>query len=260
MIKQNGKKIAKFSIGIILYEGLLTGVYPLISENPDVTKIAEAMPSAVKSVFGISEEARVDTFEAYISGQFFARIWAMLMVLYNVETANELLAKMVDDGTIGFLLSTPVPRAELFSTQALLLFSGNALLVLCTLLGLYGGAHRFGIQLKYWRYWRFAILGFAFYSFIGAYSLFFSALYAKGDLAVTSAAGVTLTCYAMDVAGGLNEKLACVRSLSLFRCYQPQGVLEGTVDPAGEIAGLVIGTLILLGLGKHIFEEKDLAV
>lgn len=53
----------------------------------------------------------------------------MLMALYNVETANELLAKMVDDGTLALLLSTPVSRNEFFATQALVLLSGNALLV-----------------------------------------------------------------------------------------------------------------------------------
>ncbi|WP_242837406.1 hypothetical protein [Desulfitobacterium metallireducens] len=58
--------------------GLLTWVYPVISENPDVAQIAESIPSAVKTVLGVSEEARVDTFEAFISAQFFARIWAML--------------------------------------------------------------------------------------------------------------------------------------------------------------------------------------
>ncbi|AHF08705.1 hypothetical protein DESME_15065 [Desulfitobacterium metallireducens DSM 15288] len=50
----------------------------MISENPDVAQIAESIPSAVKTVLGVSEEARVDTFEAFISAQFFARIWAML--------------------------------------------------------------------------------------------------------------------------------------------------------------------------------------
>lgn len=260
MIKQNGKKIAKLSTGIILYEGLLTGVYPVISENPAVTQIAEAIPSAVKTVFGVSEEARMDTFEAFISGQFFARIWVMLMALYNIETANELLAKMVDDGTLAFLLSTPVPRNEFLSTQALVLLSGNALLVSFTLLGLYGGAYSFGISIDRWRYLRFAILGFAFYSLIGAYSLFFSALHPEGDIALTFAAGLTLTFYALDVAGGLSDKLSWGRKLSLFQCYPPQEVLEGTVDPASKIIGLIAGTVILFSLGIYVFDKKDLAI
>lgn len=260
MIKQNGKKIAKLSSGIILYEGLLTWVYPVISKNPAVSQIAGSLPSAVKTVFGVSEEARVDTFEAFITAQFFARIWAMLLALYNVETANELLAAMANDGSLALLLSTPVSRDEFLSTQALVLFSGNALLIFFTLFGLFVGTKRFGINLDLWRYCIFSIQGFAFYSLIGAYSLLFSALFTEGDTAFTTAASLTLAFYALDVAGGLSDQLSWVRKLSLFRCYQPQEVLEGSKNPAKEIIGLIAGTLILLRLGIYAFNEKDLAI
>lgn len=260
MLKQHGKKIAKLSTGIILYEGLLTWVYPVITENPAVTQIAESIPSAVKTVFGVPAEARVDTFEAFISGQFFARIWVMLMALYNVETANEVLANLVDDGSLAFLLSTPVPRDEFFLTQALVLFTANVLLVLATLIGLYGGAYQFGISIDHWRYFRFSILGLAFYSLIGAYSLFFSAWSTEGEDAFTFATGLTLAFYALDVAGGLSDKLSWTRKLSLFQWYEPQEVLEGTVDPAGSILGLTAGAVILLNLGIQVFMEKDLAI
>lgn len=260
MFKQQGKKIAKLSTGIILYEGLLTWVFPVISEIPAVNEVAESIPSAVKTVFGVSDEARVDTFEAFISGQFFARIWVMLMALYNVQTANELLAKMVDDGSLAFLLSTPVPRDELLSTQVLVLFSGNALLVAATLLGLYGGTYCFGISVDHWRYFRFALLALAFYSLIGAYSFFFSAWLAGEDNTQTFAAGLTLAFYALDVAGGLSDKLSWARKVSLFRWYPSQDVLEGTVDPGGAILGLSAGALILFRLGIQVFTEKDLAL
>lgn len=260
MMKQNGKKIAKLAVGVSLYEGLLTWVYPVISENPAVTQIAESLPSTVKTVFGVSEEARMDTFEAFISGQFFARIWVMLMALYNIETANELLAKMVDDGTLALLLSTPVPRDEFLATQALVLLSGNALLVFFTLLSLYAGTLIFGISIDYWRYFRFAMLGFTFYSLMGAYSLFFSALLTEGDVALSFAAGLTLIFYALDVVGGLSDQLSWARRLSLFQSYQPQEMLEGSKDPMGRMIGLGAGTLVCLYVAMKVFDEKDLAL
>lgn len=260
MFKLHGKKIAKLATGMVLYEGLLTWVYPTISENPAVSQIAESLPTAVKTVFGVSEEARVDTFEAFISAQFFARIWVMLMALYNVETTNELLTKLVDDGSMAFLLSTPVPREELLSTQVLVLLIANAILVFATLTGLYVGTYRFGIPINRWEYLRFSILGFAFYTLIGAYSLFFSVWLTEGENALTFAAGLTLAFYALDVAGGLNDKLSWARKLSLFQWYKPQEVLEGTVDPAGAILGLSAGAAILFALGIQLFKEKDLAI
>lgn len=260
MFKQHGKKVAKLSTGILLYEGLLTWVYPVISENLAVTQIAESIPSPVKTVFGIAEEARMDTFEAFISGQFFARIWVMLMALYNVETATDLLAKLVDDGSMAFILSTPVSRDEVFSTQALVLLTGNGLLVFATLLGLSYGTYKSNIAINHWRYLRFGILGLAFYTFIGAYSLFFSALFCEEETALTFAAGLTLAFYALDVVGGLNEKFARARKLSLFRWYKSQEVLEGEYDPAEPILGLTVGAAILFYLGTQVFERRNLAI
>lgn len=260
MMKLTTPMITKLSTGIILYEGLLTWVYPVISENLAITKVVEAIPTAVKSVFGVSEEDKTDSFEAFITAQFLARIWAVFMVLYNVETAHELLTKMIEDGFLAFPLSTPVPRNEFLTTQALVLINGNAILVFFTLLGLFGGTSLFGISIDRWRYFRFGFLSFTFYSLVGAYSLFFASCFTEEDIALSLAVGLTLTFYAMDVAGGLNDKLSWLRKLSLFQCYQPQKVLEGTTDPTKTILGLISGTLILLGLGIITFNETNLAI
>jgi len=260
MFKQYRKKVAAISTGIVLYEGLLTWVYPVIAKNSAVMEIAESIPSAVKTVFGVPENARTDTFEAFISGQFFARIWVMLMALYGIETANALLAKMVDDGSLAFLLSTPVSRSEILSTQTGVLISTNSILVAVTIFGLYFGTFCSGIEIEHWRYLRFGILGLSFFSLIESYSLFFSAWFVEEERALTYAAGLTLAFYGLDIAGGLSDKLSWLKKLSLFQLFQPQEVLEGTTDPAWPIIGLSIASTVLWYLTKKVFETKDLAI
>lgn len=260
VLKQHWPKTAKLSAGIILYEALLTWVYPVIAENSAVTEIAGAIPAPVKTVFGVAADARVDTFESFLSGQFYARIWAVLIALYNLETANELVGKPVADGSMAYLLSTPVSREELILTQAVLLLGGNLSLVTSTLVGLYGGVFLFGIEIDSWNYLRFGLMGLAFFSLIGAYSMLFSAWFAGEDKAFTSAAALTLTFYALDVAGGLSEKLAWVRKLSLFQWYKPQEVLEGIKDPWGGILGMSTGAALIAALAARVFAGKDLAI
>lgn len=260
VLKQHWPKTAKLSAGIILYEALLTWVYPAVAENPAVTEIAGAIPAPVKTVFGVSSDARVDTFESFISGQFYARIWAMLIALYNMETANELVGKLVDDGSMAFLLSTPVSREEIILTQAVLLLSGNLSLVASTLVGLYGGIFLFGIEIDLWNYLHFGMMGLAFFSVIGAYSLLFSAWFTEEEKAFTYAAALSLAFYALDVAGGLSDKLAWVRKLSLFQWYKPQEVLEGTANPWGAILGMSAGAVLVAALAIRVFSEKDLAI
>ena len=249
------------STGIILYEGLLTWVYPVIAKNPAVTEIAQSLPSTVKTVFGVPENARTDTFEAFISGQFFARIWVMIMALYGIGTANALLGKIVDDGSIAFLLSTPVSRSEIISTQTGVMMSTNAILVAATIVGLYFGTFCSGIEIEHGRYIDLGLLGLSFFSLIEIYSLFFSAWFVEEEeRALTYAAGLTLLFYGLDIAGGLSDKLFWLKNLSLFQWFQPQEVLEGTTDPLWPIIGISVASVILWFLTKKVFETKDLAI
>jgi hypothetical protein len=260
MFKQSHKKVVAISAGIFLYEGLLTWVYPVVAKNPAVTEIAESIPSAVKTVFGVSENARTDTFEGFISAQFLGRIWVMIMAIYGIGTANSLLAKMVDDGSMGYLLSTPVSRSEIISTQAGVLMCTNTILVAATILGLYFGTFCSGIEINHWQYFRFGLLGVAFFSVIELYSLFFSAWFVEEEQALMYAAGLTLAFYGLDVAGGLSDKFSKLKDFSLFQWFQPQEVLEETVDPARPIIGLSFASALLWYLSKKVFETKDLAV
>lgn len=260
MFKQSRKKVSAISAGVFLYEGLLTWVYPIVAKNAAVTEIAESFPSAVKTVFGVSENARTDTFEGFISAQFLSRIWVMIMAVYGIETANALLAKMVDDGSMGYLLSTPVSRSEILSTQAVVLIGTNAILVTATIVGLYFGTFCSAIKINHWQYFRFGLLGIAFFSVIELYSLFFSTWFAEEERALIYAAGLTLTFYGLDIAGGLSDKLSRLKDVSLFRWFQPQEVLEGTVNPAWPIIGLSSASIILWFLTMKVFDSKDLAL
>ncbi|GBG57525.1 ABC transporter permease [Sporomusaceae bacterium FL31] len=85
-------------------------------------------------------------------------------------------------------------------------------------------------------------------------------MFCDEERALTFAAGLTFAFYAFDVVGGLSDKLAWVRKLSLFRWYQSQEVLEGTIDPARSILGLSLGAAILFYLGIRVFKEVDLAL
>jgi len=260
MFKQYQRKVAVISTGIILYEGLLTWVYPVIAKNPAITEIAQSLPSAVKTVFGVPAKARTDTFEAFISGQFFARIWVMLMAIYGIETANALLGRMVEDGSIAFLLSTPVSRGELISTETGVLISTNAILVAAMIGGVYFGTFCAGIDIEHGRYIDLALLGLSFFSLIEIYSLFFSAWFAEEEKALTYAMGLTLTFYGLDIVGGLSHKCSWLKNLSLFQWFQPQEVLEGTTDPLGPIIGFSVASVILWYFTKKVFEAQDLPI
>ena len=258
MFRQQRPKLVKLSLGIVLYEGLLTWVYPLISRNSAVSGIVASIPSTVKTVFGVSPKARADTFEAFISAQFLARIWSALIALYGINTANALLSKLVDEGSLVFPLSTPVSRTNILTTQTAVLLSGNAALVAATIAGLFVGTFWFKIRIRYSRYLSLGTLALTFFSLISSYSFLFAAWAEDGEKASAYAYGLTFAFYALDVIGGLSKKSAWVGYFSIFKFFKPQEVLEGNLNPSKAIIGLTAGSAVLTALTISVFNGKDL--
>jgi len=124
----------------------------------------------------------------------------MLMALYGIQTANALLAKMVDDGSLAFLLSTPVSQSEILSTQTGVLLSTNAILVAATISGLYFGTFCSRIEIEHGRYIDLGLLGLSFFSLIEMYSLFFSAWFVEEERALTYALLVAFLGYGVLLA------------------------------------------------------------
>lgn len=137
---------------------------------------------------------------------FLAKI---IMAIYGVNTTDALLAKLVEQGFMAYPLSAPVTRTEIVNTEIAVLLTGFAIMTGFTLLGIYSGTAMFGVEIDHWNYFRLGILGFSFFSAIGSYSLFFSALFNfTEEQALTYSAAVTFIFFALDVVSGLDERFS----------------------------------------------------
>ena len=260
MLKQQAMKLISYSCGIVAYECLLTGVYPTVVKSPAVAEIVDSFPSSVKGIFGVSTNTKSVSFEAYISGQFFSRIWTLIMSIYGINTADALVAKLVENGFMSFPLSTPVARTTIMVTQIAVLLTGFALLTGVTILGLFGGATAARIAVDAWPYWRLGLLGFTFFSTIGAYNMLFSALFNEERQTLLSGAVLTFVFYGLDVIARINPKFSTLGKFTVFGLFRVQDLLEGKVD-SGEstvlLAGLALGLYVLSVL---VFAVKDIPV
>ncbi|MCL1918752.1 MAG: ABC transporter permease subunit [Peptococcaceae bacterium] len=257
MFKEQRSSLLKISGGFILYETLLSWVYPAIAKTPAVGEIVDTIPSTVKTVFGVSPDARTDTFEAFFSSQFLARIWTLIMAAYGITTANALLAKLIDNGSLALPLSAPLSRSQLLATQAALLFVNNAVLIGVTFGGVYGSTRFFKIKIDKTAYFKLSLLSLSFFSAVSSYAFLFATLGSK-EKSLAYSYGVTALFYGLDVIAGLWDKLNWAESLSLFHLLKPQDVLEGTVKPASAIIGLAASAAALLEIAGWVFEKRDL--
>jgi len=259
MFKQQGKKAINYAIGLTFYNLLLIGVYPTISRSMVVTELSANLPNSVKRVFGVTSDSELGRFESYVSTQCFGRVWLLVMGVYTISTADALVAKLVDQGAMAYLLSSPVGRREVLSTQVSVLVSGLALMIALTLLGIWGETAFFAIPIAKWSYFRLGILEFALFLAVGAYCLFFSALFDEEERTILSSSSLTFLGYALDVFSDLNERFSWAKNLTIFGWVQPQDVLDGKVPtlPTLRLFGLAT---IFITLGGYIFSKKDIHV
>jgi len=259
MFKQQGKKTLNYATGLVLYNLLMIGVYPAISKSMAITDLSVNLPNSVKRVFGVTSGSGLDRFESYVSSQCFGQVWLFVMGTYTISTVDALITKLVDKGAMAYLLSTPVGRLEVLSTQVAVLVSGLALMMIMTELGIWGEMALFNIPIEVCPYLRLWVLGFALFLAVGAHSIFFAALFKVEKYATLCAASLTFLWYALDVFSGLDDRFSWVRNLTLFGWVRPQEVLDGDV-PIVQTLSLLGLSAIFITLAGYIFGKKDLHV
>lgn len=259
MFKQQRKKAFSYAAGIAFYNLLMIGIYPSISRSGTVTEVSSALPDSVKRVFGITPGSELAQFDTYVSTQCFGQIWLLAAGIFTVTTADELVARLTDRGAMAFLLSAPLERRELLTTQAAVLTCGLAWLTGLTVLGIIGEAAFFRIPLPVHSYLRLGMAEFFLFLTIGAYSLFFSACCDLEKHAALSGSLLTFLFYALDLVAGLDTRFARLKKLTPFGWLQPREVLAGQALPARSWAFPGLAALFY-GLSLLVFQQKDISV
>lgn len=260
MLKQESKKIIGYSLGVVLYEGLITWVYPIIIKSPLIEELPKSFPSAVKRAFGVSTGEEVDvSYEAYISAQLFGRLWTLSMSFYGISMVDTLVAKPMEKGCMAYLLSSPVSRFEILNTQIGVLLTELALVTGTTLGGVYAATAYFEIAIARWPYFRLGILAFSLCSAIVAYSLLAAVLFDTEE-AVRYASAITFVFYGLDVVSSLDDRFSGLKYLTPFGLFRPQEVLQGKAMPTKGIVVLSVITGATLVIAGILFSRKDLAV
>lgn len=261
MLKKESKKIIGCSLGIVLYEWLLTWVYPILIKSPAIEEIPQSFPSSVRRAFGVSTGDEIDlSYEAYISAQLFGRFWTLLISVYGISTVNSLVTQLIEEGFMSYPLSSPVSRSGILNTQIAVLFTELTLLSGGTLGGIYTATALFKIKIDRLQYFRLGMLGFSLSFAISAYSLLLAVIFNTEEEALRYAALLTFAFYGLDVVSSLSNRFSGLKNLTPFGMFRPQEVLQAKVLPTREILVLGMITGITLVLADILFTGKDLAV
>ncbi|MNW37789.1 ABC-2 family transporter protein [compost metagenome] len=259
MMKVNMKTFMNYAFGSAFYILLMFWIYPSIGKNVSaIDELVNAMPEGIGRAFGLSG---FGTAEAFISGEYYGLILILLLAIVCVQLSTQLIAKLVDQGSMAYLLSTPITRAKVALTQAVVLTTGLFLIMLVTTLaGFVGnawflqGEYEFNIS----RFIEMNVAAFLLFFAVGGISFLVSSLSNDEKRALGISGFITFGFFSLDLVGKFSDKTEWLRNLSIFSLYKPGDIINGTVNLWISFTILAVIGLTTFGLAIYFFRKRDL--
>jgi ABC-2 type transport system permease protein len=257
MLRMHGKKIFGISLVSFFYLWMLISVFPSFSTE-DVEMIMKKMPEEIMKAFGF--EKGFTNLTEFLSGEYYGFLYLIIMMIFSVMTAIQLVARLVDRGSMAYLLTSSVSRLRVAVTQALVLLFGLFMIGLFTTLGGITGDQIIleKPELDVSRFVELNLVGFLLFSVVAGYSFLFSCLFNDDRKAMSLSGILTTAFYAMDLVGKLSDKMEWLRSLTIFSLFEPMKIVRGEVDLWANVAVLGGLTALLFACAILIFVKRDL--
>lgn len=125
-MKRTYRLFAIFTGLILFYLLVIMGMYTSSLESDPF----EMLPEGMRDAFGLG--AGLNGMTGFVASGFYGVTFVIFMMILCILTANQLMAHLVDRGSMAYLLSTPVSRSKIAITQASVLFVGLLALVFIT--------------------------------------------------------------------------------------------------------------------------------
>ncbi|WP_409272684.1 ABC transporter permease subunit [Neobacillus sp. SCS-31] len=174
---------------------------------------------------------------------------------------TQLVAKLVDHGSMAYLLATPTTRGKIAFTQALVLITGIVLIMALTTISGFTGFYLFIEDASAFHTARFLQLNigaFLLFFAVGGISFLISSLSNDRKKSLGISGAIAIGFFSLDLVGKISEKIDCLRNMTIYSLYAPSDIVSGTAKLGLSWALLaVIGTFAYFA-GIYVFKKRDL--
>lgn len=258
MLRSEARSIASFGIGMILYLWLYIWIYPSFAGSQSLNHLLQKMPAGLLRVLGYT--AGVNHLSTFLAGEFYSFLYLVIMSIFVLYSATKLIAHLVDNGSMAYLLATPISRTTIATTEALVLLCGVWIIAVGTTLGGLLGAHWFLLHahLETSFFIDVNLMGALLFSVIAAYGFLFSCLLNDARSALGVSALLTILFYGAHTLGELTLRWAWMKRLSLFTAFNPQRLMQGQAHFTLEATMLAVIAAIVLVIAVLGFKRRQL--
>jgi len=256
-IKGIWKMLLIFAAVITMYFVVIISMFdPALGSALD--EFSKAMPElmAIVGMNPVSAEL-VGFLEAYLYG-FIMLVFPML---FCILSANKLIARHVDRGSMTYLLSAPVKRETVAFTQMKVMVTGIIILIFyATLIGIVDCEISFPGKLDIWKFILLNIGVLCLHLFIGGICFLCSCIFNDSKYAVGVGGGIPALGFVIQMMANAGEKLENAKYATFFTLFDSDGIIIGESGAIWGMIVLFVGAIVLFSTAIVIFSKKDLHI
>lgn len=247
---------------LVIFFGVLTmylAVMVSMFDPNDMDAIMEMVklfPEDLMKAMGFSSLATSLT--GYLASWLYGLLMFGFPMVYCIILGNRLVAKMVDNGSFAYLLSTPNSRIKVITTQGIYALLSVAVLFAALFgVGVFVSNSMYPGELDVAAFLNLNVTTMLVNMTVMMISFFFSCLFNDSKKSLGFGAGIPILFLLMNMLGGASEKSEALKSFSIYGLYEPVSLINGA-----EVWGiniLYVGlTVVLFAAGVLIFNKKQL--
>lgn len=256
--KERRRSAAIYASANALYVLFICAFFPSIRDMANLKlDLFKDKYAGVARFFGV-QSFDIKSFNNYIVMQFLSLIWVILIAAFIIAFARNMVSGELEEGTLELLLSQPIERWKVLTSEGATLLAGIVGLVVSTVLSIIVFGAIFKVGVTYGGYLSFVALAVALFIAIAGYSIFFSALFNEPRRAAMVAAGLTLVFYLLHFAGSYSSVADKIDWFGIFHYYNPLGVINGGGFPFKSVLVLLAFGAVGFAAALWVFRNKDI--
>lgn len=254
-LKRNWLLLVIFLSVLLMYLSIMIFMY-----NPDdieaITSMLDLFPEDLMKAMGFS--TMITDMTSYLASWLYGLLMFGFPMVYCIILSNRLVAKMVDNSSFAYLLSTPNSRLKIILTQGI--YALDSLIVLFTIIfgiGVLISSAVYPGELDIMAFLLLNVTTMLVNMTVMMICFFFSCLFNESRKAIGLGAGISISFFLLNMLGGVSQEASFLKNISIYGWYDPVDLVKnGNIWPINTI---YIALCILLFAGSVIvFRKKRL--
>jgi ABC-2 type transport system permease protein len=254
-IKRNWGLFTIFFAVLMMYSFVMVVMFDP-EDIESLVAMLKLLPESLMKAFGFSQV--VTDFTSYLASWLYGSLMLGFPMVYAIILGNRLVARMVDDGSFSYLLSSPNSRTGIIVTQGafalcamffMFLIVWLLQLLICEVFhpGLLDRAAFFNLTLA----------TMLVNSLVVMICFFFSCLFNESRYALGFGTGIPLGFFMMKMIGEVNQDTGFLKRISIYGFFDPVALARGASATIANIAYCML-ILALFVVSVLVFRKKQL--